>query len=338
MSDTLFCSKCGKPCQSGDLFCNACGNNLAGIATGTVSAMPSSAYSEKSAAAALFLCLYLGFFGIHRFYTGKIGTGILMLFTLGGLGIWAFIDIILIACSRFTDKQGRYLQFKSMNPATTSQKSGNTTLLLALFLSPFGIHRFYVGKIGTGILMLFTLGGLGIWAFIDVIIIACGNFTDKTGQYLNFKRELGPSPKTIISIFLVAILAFAAFVGLIMMMALFATSGLTDTARHQLTALRTHDYQKAYSYTSIEFKKNTSLDQFIDFVHTFPSLDENKDSTFTDRSIDATSGIGTISGTLEAKDGSSVSVTYQLVKENDEWKIINIDVKSLNAGVSQDNQ
>lgn len=62
-----------------------------------------------------------------------------------------------------------------------SEKGFVPTILLCLFLGGLGIHRFYVGKIGTGILMLITLGGLGIWALIDLIIIICGNFKDKQG-------------------------------------------------------------------------------------------------------------------------------------------------------------
>jgi TM2 domain-containing membrane protein YozV len=62
--------------------------------------------SEKSFVAALLLCLFLGGFGIHRFYVGKIGTGILQLITLGGLGIWSLIDLVVIIVSKFKDKQG----------------------------------------------------------------------------------------------------------------------------------------------------------------------------------------------------------------------------------------
>lgn len=60
------------------------------------------------------------------------------------------------------------------------------TILLCFFLGAFGIHRFYVGKIGTGILMLLTLGGLGIWTLIDFVMIVVGSFKDAQG--LDLKR------------------------------------------------------------------------------------------------------------------------------------------------------
>ena len=59
-----------------------------------------------------------------------------------------------------------------------SEKGFIPTLLLCFF---FGIHRFYAGKVGTGILQLLTLGGLGIWAMVELIVIACDNFKDNNG-------------------------------------------------------------------------------------------------------------------------------------------------------------
>lgn len=54
-------------------------------------------------------------------------------------------------------------------------------LLLCFFFGALGIHRFYVWKVGTGILWLLTLGICGIGALVDFIMIICGSFTDKAG-------------------------------------------------------------------------------------------------------------------------------------------------------------
>ena len=68
--------------------------------------------------------------------------------------------------------------------AQASSKSYVATLVLAIFLGVLGIHRFYVSKVGTGILMLLTAGGFGIWVVIDIIMIAVGSFTDKGGNFV----------------------------------------------------------------------------------------------------------------------------------------------------------
>jgi TM2 domain-containing membrane protein YozV len=79
--------------------------------------MNMSEISPKSRLAAVLLCFLLGVFGAHRFYVGKIGTGILMLVTVGGLGIWALIDLIIIIVGSFKDKEGR-LVFRWTEPGS----------------------------------------------------------------------------------------------------------------------------------------------------------------------------------------------------------------------------
>jgi len=66
--------------------------------------------SEKLILPAFLLCWFLGYLGIHRFYVGKTGTGILWLFTLGLLGIGAFVDFIMIIIGSFTDSEGKKLK------------------------------------------------------------------------------------------------------------------------------------------------------------------------------------------------------------------------------------
>jgi TM2 domain-containing membrane protein YozV len=72
---------------------------------------------------------------------------------------------------------------KLLNTSTSgSDSQWVVTLLLAFLLGVIGAHRFYVGKTGTGILMLLTFGGLGIWLLIDLILIVTGQFTNKNGE------------------------------------------------------------------------------------------------------------------------------------------------------------
>ncbi len=66
-----------------------------------------------------------------------------------------------------------------------SDKSRGIATALAAVFGYFGAHRFYVGKIGTGLLMLLTGGGLGLWYAYDVIVVASGNFRDADGYRLS---------------------------------------------------------------------------------------------------------------------------------------------------------
>ena len=67
-------------------------------------------HSSKSRLVVLLLCIFLGFLGIHRFYVGKLKTGVIQLFTLGGLGIWSFIDWISILSGKFKDDENKPLK------------------------------------------------------------------------------------------------------------------------------------------------------------------------------------------------------------------------------------
>jgi TM2 domain-containing protein/zinc ribbon protein len=93
-----YCSSCGAGISNRAVTCPRCGAPM----------RPTGA-SPKSRLVALLLCFFFGVLGIHRFYVGKIGTGVLELVTLGALGIWALVDMILIIVGEFTDKEGRKL-------------------------------------------------------------------------------------------------------------------------------------------------------------------------------------------------------------------------------------
>jgi TM2 domain-containing membrane protein YozV len=96
----------------------------------------------------------------------------------------------LSIAERALDKsqQGSYevteLKAKSAAAATPSgEKSQLTALLLCFFLGGLGIHRFYLGYTAIGIIQLLTLGGCGIWALIDLIMIITGDLKPNGGSY-----------------------------------------------------------------------------------------------------------------------------------------------------------
>jgi len=97
-----FCQECGKIISIKAEICPKCGvrQPLSSIKT------ENQKMKEEKWLITLLLCFFLGAFGIHRFYTGHTLIGVLQLLTLGGCGVWALIDLIIIITGDYKDADG----------------------------------------------------------------------------------------------------------------------------------------------------------------------------------------------------------------------------------------
>jgi len=157
------------------------------------------------------LALFVGWLGGHRIYvghrrTGAVQTALGVLSILSGgvpiflvpLLLWVLLDGVRIMSREFTDGNGlRIARFSesdsrirrgasaitrtSRDPAASS-RSRLVAIFLAVMLGFVGAHRFYAGRTGSAIAMIFTLGGLGIWWLIDIIIVSTGQLIDSEGK------------------------------------------------------------------------------------------------------------------------------------------------------------
>lgn len=107
----VMCVACGVPPRNGRKFCQNCGGETSPAAEicvkcGVRLAQAAPPGEGKDWLTSLLLCLFLGYLGIHRFYTGHTAIGIVQLLTLGCCGIWTLVDLIMIITGSFRDKNG----------------------------------------------------------------------------------------------------------------------------------------------------------------------------------------------------------------------------------------
>lgn len=131
ISQQYFCPNCGASIEQGTKFCANCGTQIAAQPQQVAQPQPAQpavvssptqsvsqvvqvqmpgAYpqgpSQKSRLVALLLCIFFGYLGFHRFYVGKIGSGVLYLLTVGVWGIGWVIDCIIILLGGLKDGMG----------------------------------------------------------------------------------------------------------------------------------------------------------------------------------------------------------------------------------------
>lgn len=102
-----YCSECGELINVKAEICPKCGVRQISI---SVTTSETAASKDNKWLACLLLCWFLGFLGVHRFYTGHIGIGVFQALTLGGCGIWMLIDLITIVSGNFKDAQGNQIK------------------------------------------------------------------------------------------------------------------------------------------------------------------------------------------------------------------------------------
>jgi len=173
--------------------------------------------SGRTRWAALLLGLF-GLFGAHRFYLGRYQSGLVMCLTIlagifsplwAGTGkmetvpafamlgviLWWAVDVIRIQSGGLTDAEGMRLGWRA-GPAPVPERSRQVATFLVL-LGPLGAHRFYLGQIWFGLLMLFTFGGYGVLWLIDLWLVLSGRVRDKERRALRSGAPVpSPTPAT----------------------------------------------------------------------------------------------------------------------------------------------
>lgn len=140
----MFCSKCGAQLNEGSVFCSRCGGRVAPVIE---QVLPTGDVSAKSRLATSLLAVFLGWVGAHRFYTGNVGTAVIML----------LMGVVSLICSFGATFIGIVTPYEDELPPLW-------------FL-------FWVLSMAFGV-------AVGIWALIDFIIAVTGNFKDVEGKII----------------------------------------------------------------------------------------------------------------------------------------------------------
>jgi TM2 domain-containing membrane protein YozV/ribosomal protein L40E len=110
--DEKYCSSCGAVIKKEAVVCPKCGVSQQKLEQEVVNGINAAKKINPKWVGLLWLTIALGLFGVHRFFVGKIGTGIIWFFTLGISGLGWIIDIVTVASGKFKDKQGNVITIK----------------------------------------------------------------------------------------------------------------------------------------------------------------------------------------------------------------------------------
>ena len=137
-----------------------------------------SALKPKNKLTAILLSVFAGTLGVDRFYLGYTTLGVVKLLTVGGLGVWTIIDLIMICTDQLLPADGSPWKENSV----LKPKNKLTAILLSVFAGTLGVDRFYLGYTTLGVVKLLTVGGLGVWTIIDLIMICTDQLLPADGS------------------------------------------------------------------------------------------------------------------------------------------------------------
>jgi hypothetical protein len=102
----MYCANCGAQIDDKAVVCVKCGVLTGNVPVGK---LPTDQAVGFDWLTTLLLCFFLGYLGIHSFYTKRTGIGVAQLLTLGGCGVWTLVDLIMIITENYRDGEGRPL-------------------------------------------------------------------------------------------------------------------------------------------------------------------------------------------------------------------------------------